>query len=134
MKYFAYMLKFGKKWLKSSMPPILLICMLCSSFFLCIFIRTANLPHLDETYLLGTDSFLGIVIPDNWTQSLQAYYDLLQQEKHFKVFWDVANSPMQLYGEIRVLTTAETIPITIPVYGLICAPKAKSKTTSPTKK
>ncbi len=31
--------------------------MLSISLYLCVFIRTENLPHLDETYLLGTDSY-----------------------------------------------------------------------------
>ncbi len=78
--------------------------------------------------------YFRIAAPANWTQSLRAYNENLQQEKRFKVFWQVENSSMLLREEIRVLTTAETIPIRIPVYGLIRAPKAKGETTSLTER
>ena len=57
MKILADMSTFGKQLFKSSVLPIVLIGMLSISLFLCVFIRTENLPHLDETYLLGTDSY-----------------------------------------------------------------------------
>lgn len=69
--------------------------------------------------------FLRVAAPDNWTQSLHAYNENLQQEKRFKVFWQVENSPMLLREEIQILTTAETIPISIPVYGLNRGQKGK---------
>lgn len=40
-------------------------------------------------------------------------------QKTLKVVWHVPNSPALLREEIRVLTTADTIPIRIPVYGCI---------------
>lgn len=71
---------------------------------------------------------LRVTAPDDWTQSLRAYNEHGQQEKRFKVFWEVANSPELLREEILVLTTAEKLPITIPVYGLIRT--AKNETTN----
>ncbi len=68
---------------------------------------------------------LRITAPDDWTQSLHAYNAHAQQEKRFKVFWQVENSPELLREEIKVLTTAETSPITIPVYGLIRTAKSE---------
>ncbi len=62
---------------------------------------------------------LRIIAPEDWTQSLHAYNVHLQQEKRYKVFWEIANSSELLREEIRILTTAENVPITIPVYGLI---------------
>lgn len=75
---------------------------------------------------------LQITVPDDWTRSLRAYNENLQQEKHFKVFWRVENSPILLREEIKVLTTADTIPVSIPVYGLILT--TDSETTSTTKR
>ena len=69
---------------------------------------------------------LRVAAPDDWTQSLQAYNNHEQQEKRFKVFWEVTNSPELLREEIKVLTTAETMPITIPVYGLIRATEGET--------
>ena len=63
--------------------------------------------------------YLRIAAPDDWTKSLQAYNNHEQQEKRFKVFWHMENSRTLLREEVKVLTTAEKIPITIPVYGLI---------------
>ena len=77
-------------------------------------------------------NYLRITAPDDWTQSLRAYNDHGQQEKRFKVFWQVANSPELLREEILVMTTAEKLPITIPVYGLIRT--AKNETTTPTER
>ena len=64
-------------------------------------------------------NYLRVTVPDDWTQSLRAYNEHLQQEKRFKVIWKVAYSSELLREEIKVLTTAEKVPITIPVYGLI---------------
>lgn len=75
---------------------------------------------------------LRVAAPDDWTQSLQAYNNHEQQEKRFKVFWHVETSPILLREEIKVLTTAETLPITIPVYGLIRT--SKGKTSTPTER
>ena len=77
-----------------------------------------------------TPDYLRIAAPDDWTQSLRAYNQHGQQEKRYKVFWQVENSPMLLREEIKILTTAETVPISIPVYGLIRTPKTKGETTS----
>ena len=76
--------------------------------------------------------YLRIAAPANWTQSLCAYNKQAQQEKRFKVFWEVANSPTLLHEEIHIQTTAETVPMTIPVYGLIRA--IKEETITPTKR
>ena len=57
MKNFTDMWKFGKQWFKPSVSQVVLIGMLSCSLFLCVFIRTANHPHLEDTYLLGTDSY-----------------------------------------------------------------------------
>ena len=76
--------------------------------------------------------YLRVAAPDDWTQSLHAYNRHLQKEKRFKVFWEVANSPELLREEILVLTTAEKLPITIPVYGLIRT--AKNETTKLTER
>lgn len=51
------MWEFGKQRFKSSVSLVVLIGMLSISLFLSIFIRTANLQSLEETYLLGTDSY-----------------------------------------------------------------------------
>ena len=75
---------------------------------------------------------LRVAAPDDWTQSLHAYNNHEQQDKRFKVFWHMENSPELLREEIKVLTTAETTPITIPVYGLIHT--SKGKTTPPTER
>ena len=47
----------GKKRFQPFTLSVVLVCLLSSSLFLCVFIRTSNLPHLKETYLLGTDSY-----------------------------------------------------------------------------
>ena len=73
---------------------------------------------------------LKIAPPDNWSQSLSTYKKQLQQEKRFKVFWQLLNSPILLREEIKILTTADTIPITIPVYGLIQPSNSKDDITS----
>ena len=57
MKSLADMWEFGKQRFKSSVSLVVLIGMLSISLFLCVFIRTANLQSLEETYLLGTDSY-----------------------------------------------------------------------------
>lgn len=57
MKNFASMWKFSKQQFKPSVLFVVLIGILSSSLFLCVFIRTANYPHLEETHLLGTDSY-----------------------------------------------------------------------------
>ncbi len=75
---------------------------------------------------------LRVTAPDDWTQSLHAYNAHSQQEKRYKVFWQVENSRALLREEIKVLTTAETSPITIPVYGLIRT--AKNGTTKLTER
>ena len=76
--------------------------------------------------------YLRVTAPDDWTQSWHAYNAHAQQEKRYKVFWQVENSPELLREEIMVLTTAETTPIAIPVYGLICA--TEGETSSPTER
>lgn len=68
---------------------------------------------------IQVSNYLRITAPDDWTQSLHAYNEHLQHEKRFKVSWDVDNSPMLLRQQIKILTTAEKIPIIIPIYGLI---------------
>ena len=73
--------------------------------------------------------FLRVAAPEDWTQSLHAYNNHGQQEKRYKVFWEVANSPELLREEIRILTTAENAPITIPVYGLIRTSKDETPPT-----
>ena len=73
---------------------------------------------------------LRVAAPDEWTQSLHAYNAHSQQEKRFKVFWQLLNSPILLREEIKILTTADTIPITIPVYGLIQPSNSKDDITS----
>ena len=72
---------------------------------------------------LQVPDYVQIAAPDDWTQSLRAYSAHLQQEKRFKVFWEVANAPELLREEIRVLTTADALPIRIPIYGLIRSTK-----------
>ena len=42
-----------------------------------------------------------------------------QNEKRLKIVWIVPNSPIPLREEIRILTTADPLPIHIPVYGFI---------------
>ena len=42
-----------------------------------------------------------------------------QHQKRLKVVWNVPNSPEPLRKEIRILTTADPLPIRIPVYGFI---------------
>ena len=42
-----------------------------------------------------------------------------QHPKRLKVVWHVPNSPEPLRQEIRILTTADPLPIHIPVYGFI---------------
>ena len=42
-----------------------------------------------------------------------------QHQKSLKVVWHVPNSPEPLREEIRILTTADPLPIHIPVYGFI---------------
>ena len=42
-----------------------------------------------------------------------------QHQKRLKVVWHVPNSPEPLREEIRILTTADPLPIRIPVYGFI---------------
>lgn len=77
-------------------------------------------------------NYLRVTTPDDWTQSLHAYNAQSQQEKRFKVFWQVENSLELLREEIKVLTTAESSPITIPVYGLIRT--AKGERSPPTER
>lgn len=73
---------------------------------------------------------LRVTAPDDWTQSLHGYNARSQQEKQYKVSWHMENSSELLREEIKVLTTAETAPITIPVYGLICTVKAENSPTT----
>ena len=42
-----------------------------------------------------------------------------QHQKRLKVVWHVPNSPEPLRAEIQILTTADSLPIRIPVYGFI---------------
>ena len=42
-----------------------------------------------------------------------------QHQKRLKVVWSVPNSPELLRQEIQILTTADSLPIRIPVYGFI---------------
>ena len=42
-----------------------------------------------------------------------------QHQKRLKVVWHVPNSPEPLRAEIHILTTADPLPIRIPVYGFI---------------
>lgn len=42
-----------------------------------------------------------------------------QHQKRLKVVWHVPNSPEPLREEIQILTTADRLPIRIPVYGFI---------------
>ena len=42
-----------------------------------------------------------------------------QHQKRLKVVWHVPNSPEPLREEIQILTTADPLPIHIPVYGFI---------------
>ncbi len=51
------MRKLSKHRFKPSILLVVLTIMLSTSLFLCVFIRTANYPRLEETYLLGTDSY-----------------------------------------------------------------------------
>ena len=73
---------------------------------------------------------LHVTAPDDWTQSLHAYNAHAQQEKRYKVFWQVENSPELLREEIKVLTTAKTAPITIHVYGLIRATEGETSSST----
>ncbi len=75
---------------------------------------------------------LRVAAPDDWSQSLQAYNNHEQEEKRYKVFWQVENSPLLLREEVKVLTSAETPPIAIPVYGLI--QNSKGETSPPTER
>lgn len=79
----------------------------------------------------GPDS-LRVTAPDDWTQTMQTYNNYGQQEKRYKVFWIIENSSELLREHITVLTTAEKLPITIPVYGLIRS--AKIETSPPTER
>ena len=47
----------GKKRFQPFILSVVLVCLLSSSLLLCVFIRATNLPRLEETYLLGTDSY-----------------------------------------------------------------------------
>ena len=97
--------------------------------------KDAN-PSIEFTLSAKTNfSVLSIKVPASLqvtagTQSLQAYNMHTQQEKQYKVFWQVKNSSELLREEIKVLTTAETSPIAIPVYGLIRT--SKGETSPPT--
>lgn len=42
-----------------------------------------------------------------------------QHQKRLKVVWHVPNSPEPLREEIQILTTADALPIRIPVYGFV---------------
>ncbi len=75
---------------------------------------------------------LRVAAPDDWTQTMQTYNNYGQQEKRYKVFWKIENSSELLREHITVLTTAEKLPITIPVYGLIRS--AKIETSPPTER
>ena len=82
-----------------------------------VFTLSANMAFKVRNILVP--EYLRIAAPDNWTQSLQAYNDHLHKEKRFTVFWKIDNSPQLLNEEIRVLTSAESSPTTIQVYGLM---------------
>lgn len=75
---------------------------------------------------------LRVAAPDDWTQTMQTYNNRGQQEKRYKVFWKIENSSELLREHITVLTTAEKLSITIPVYGLIRS--AKIETSPPTER
>lgn len=57
MKNFTDMWEFGKQQFNPYISKVVLIGLLCCSLFLSVFIRTANIDHLEDTYLLGTDSY-----------------------------------------------------------------------------
>ncbi len=57
MKYLAKIWLFCQRWIKQSILSAVLLCMLSSSLLLSVFVRTANIPHMEDAYLLGTDSY-----------------------------------------------------------------------------
>ncbi len=57
MKYLAKIWLFCQRWIKQSILSAVLFCILSSSLLLCVFVRTANIPHMEDEYLLGTDSY-----------------------------------------------------------------------------
>ncbi len=57
MKCLANIWLFCQRWIKQSILSVVLICLLSSSLLLCVFVRTANIPHMEDEYLLGTDSY-----------------------------------------------------------------------------
>ena len=46
-----------QKLCKPIVLPAVIFCMLSSSLLLCVFVRTANIPHMEDEYLIGTDSY-----------------------------------------------------------------------------
>lgn len=57
MKCLAKIWLFCQRWIKQSVLSVVLICLLSSSLLLYVFVRTANIPHMENEYLLGTDSY-----------------------------------------------------------------------------
>ncbi len=48
---------FSKYWFKPSVSSVVILGLLSCSLLLCVFIRTANQAHLEDSLLLGTDSY-----------------------------------------------------------------------------
>ena len=57
MKCLAKIWLFCQRWIKQSVLSVVLLCLLSSSLLLCVFVRTVNIPHMENEYLLGTDSY-----------------------------------------------------------------------------
>ncbi len=57
MKCLAKIWLFCQRWIKQSVLSAVLLCLLSSSLLLCVFVRTVNIPHMENEYLLGTDSY-----------------------------------------------------------------------------
>ena len=57
MKCHVNMWMFCQQWIKHSVLSAVLLCLLSSSILLCVLVRTANIPHMEDEYLLGTDSY-----------------------------------------------------------------------------
>ena len=48
---------FCHQWIKHLILSAVLFCILCGSLLLGVFVRTANIPHMEDEYLIGTDSY-----------------------------------------------------------------------------
>lgn len=57
MKDFTIMWITFQKWCKHLVLPGAIFSILSSSLLLCVFVRTANIPHMEDDYLIGTDSY-----------------------------------------------------------------------------